>query len=357
MPECALLNNHMCAGVDGFWRVCCKFRGQPRVDINDMSFSEFIKLDEYQDVVEKMSNGWHKGCITCKNVEQEGRVESLRQYANRTFSIENGIESIEISLSNDCNLRCRMCGPMYSTKWVDLIKQHPETSELQEFDPVLKNVVNHTLNQVIGNEDLSNLKVVKYLGGEPFISTEIVNLFKLLDDRNIIQNIEFHTNTNCTYFPSKFVNYLQKFKRIIITLSIDGYGPLNEYIRDGKSWDVVDKNVLLWNQFKKDTNAILLITPSVQAYNIHDLANIKHYADSHQIKYKFQHVRQPPYFTIDALPKEYLLSVKNNYNWVEVEKAKFNPILFEQLKKHTITFDNAVNKSIKDYIPRLYEYF
>lgn len=347
----------MCLGVDNMWRPCCKFRGQPRIMANKISYESFVSLPEYKKIKDTMKTGWHPGCVVCKNVEERGQ-ESLRQISNKEFSLEEGIESIEFSLSNECNLRCRMCGPKYSTKWEELITSNYELLALQEHDPYnhFEPRKKYSVNQLLDGKDLSKLKMIKYLGGEPFLSREFVDLINYLDNINLLPNIKFHTNTNCTYFPSKLIKYISKFKRAYITLSIDGYGKLNEYIRDGRSWDSVEKTVREWKHSNLD-NVELMITPSVQAYNVHDLTNIKRFADELNIKFKLQQVLQPEYFSLDALPREYLESIKDSVNEALINKSQFNNRLWDEFKRHTSSFDVAVNKNIKDYIPDLYRYF
>jgi MoaA/NifB/PqqE/SkfB family radical SAM enzyme len=360
MPNCALLHNHLCMGTDNKWRVCCKFQGDPRPDISSMSHNTFKSLDQYKEIVQTMETGWHPGCHICKETEEDGRAESLRQVSNREFSQIEGIESIELSLSIDCNLKCRMCGPKYSTKWVDIIDQNPPLIETQDFDPYN---INHkfrpySVKDILGDKDLSRLQMVKFLGGEPFVSQQIYDLFDLLNEQKIIHNIDFQTNTNCTVFPEKLLKHLSKFRRIVITLSIDGYGDLNDYIRDGRPWNTVASTLEKWKQYREQHhNCILLLVPSVQAYNIHDLSNIKKIANDNGIKFKFQYVRAPKHFSLNALPPQYLDSIRDEINTTDIDKAVYDNEQFQLFKKFTRMLDLAYGKDIKDYIPKLAEYF
>jgi sulfatase maturation enzyme AslB (radical SAM superfamily) len=323
-----------------------------------MPYRTFKSLDAYKDVVETMKTGWHPGCHICKETEEQGLVESLRQTSNREFSQVEGIESIELSMSIDCNLKCRMCGPKYSTKWVDLIERNPPIVQTQDFDPyTATKFVPFTLEKILGDKDLSRLQMVKYLGGEPFVTKQLFELFDLLEERKLVHNIDFQTNTNCTVFPKKFTKQLSHFRRIVITLSIDGYGDLNEYIRDGQPWDVVVDTLEQWKSFRKQHhNCILLLVPSVQAYNIHDLSNIKSFADRHEIKFKFQHVRSPKHFSLNALPTEYLQSVRDNLNGVFIDKAIYDGKAFGDFVKFTKMLDLSNHKDIRDCVPELGKY-
>lgn len=359
MPNCALLHNHLCMGTDNKWRICCKFRGEHRPRIASTSFKDFKSSQSYTEVVETMKTGWHPGCRLCKEDEESGLQESLRQVSNRAFSQNEGIESIELAMTIECNLKCRMCGPKYSSKWVELIDNNPPIIQAQRYsgyDPNDRNI-SFSIEQILGDKDLSNLKMVKYLGGEPFVSKQLYDLFELLENRNIIGQVEFQTNTNCTLFPTKYVNYLNKFKNLVITLSIDGFEDLNEYIRDGKPWDVVLKAFKEWKEYKKQHHkCLLLLVPSVQAYNIHDLTNLKKFASLNDIKFKFQHVRDPKHLYLNAVPNEYLLSVRDETNYVFIDRSSFDVALYADFVKYTKMLDLANHKDLRDYVPLLGRY-
>ena len=47
------------------------------------------------------------------------------------------------------------------------------------------------IEQIFANVDLRYLKKIKYLGGEPFITPQIKDLFEYLDRMGIIQNLRF----------------------------------------------------------------------------------------------------------------------------------------------------------------------
>ncbi|CAB5220785.1 AslB Arylsulfatase regulator (Fe-S oxidoreductase) [uncultured Caudovirales phage] len=351
----------MCVGVDGKWKVCCKSMDSYRPSVETTTFEEYRSSPQYQQIVETMKTKWHPSCMNCKQMEDTGIRQSLRMYANKTYSSDPGIESIEFSLSNDCNFRCRMCGPKFSNKWIDLIQDYPnliKTQKHDKFDIFDIQEINVNVEDVLEGVDLSKIKTIKYLGGEPFISPKITRLFQYLEEKGVIGNIEFVVNTNCTFFPEKLVPYLLKFKNLIICLSIDGYGELNDYIRDGKiRWKTVEEVTGEWAKFSWNSNTNLIITPTVQAYNIHDVYNIKKFAKKYDIKFKTQNLVRPRYLSLNALPPEYLESVKNAENFEDIESAKFNPTFWKDFKEFTLDIDIAMEKSIKDYIPELYKYF
>jgi sulfatase maturation enzyme AslB (radical SAM superfamily) len=293
-----------------------------------------------------MESGWAAGCKKCKEEEERGQT-SLREVLNKTLSGSSDIEYIEISLSNKCNLACKMCSPTYSTFWNKLVSDTPSLTEY--YSTVTQPKI--SVEKIFSSVDLSKLKKIKYLGGEPFITPEIKELFDFLEAKGVIQNIEFECNTNCTLFPTKWLTYLDKFKNVIIELSIDGIGTVNDYIRYGKTWDVIEKNIVKWSK----TNYNVSIYSTVQAYNLHDMKNVKEFASSLSLKHYSSLLVVPEFLSVHALPPEYLEIVKDDYNQKYFKSIKHNN-RFSELTKFTKTMDISTGLYLKDVIPLLHTF-
>ena len=302
MPQCKALTNHMCSTVTGSWRPCCRFENFEYFDASLVSFSEYKKSKFYQNIITLMERDWHLGCIKCKH-DEEMEHGSLREEMNRRLTgTLNVIESLEFSPSNKCNLACKMCSPPYSTTWQHMVKKNT-------LDIEITNNKSLSINQVFADVNITNLKLIKYLGGEPFIMPETEKLFKFLDEQNIIQNINFETATNVTVFPKKLLKYLKKFKKVFIEFSIEGIGEVGEYIRYGKSWKIIDKNIKKWLENKSDNMELSTFT-TVQAYNIHHIHEIKEYAKQNDLKFYSSVLRVPEFLSINVLPKKYIDKIK-----------------------------------------------
>jgi MoaA/NifB/PqqE/SkfB family radical SAM enzyme len=321
--------------------------------VEDFTLIQYKESEYFQNIVNTMKDGWHSGCEKCQ-LDESINKKSLRQKMNEELSGKGGIEYIELSLSKQCNLHCRMCNPAFSSAWGDLIKRNPEISNIiYEGDNV-----NLSLENVFKDLDMTKLTKIKYLGGEPFITTEITDLFELLNKEGIIENIELEVASNCTLFPKKSINYLKRFNKIKLYLSIDGIGNNNEYIRDGKTWNDIIKNIEKWKEYRsKYNNVELYILTTVQAYNLHQISELKKFADQHKIVFQTHMLWGPEQLSIHALPLEYLKEIedKENSGWVSISKS--DPVLFENFKTYTLSLDNAMKKNIKDVIPNLYKYF
>jgi len=350
MPVCNALNNHMCITVAGSWRPCCRFNNFPHVDITQTSFTDYKQSDFYQGVIYDMTDGWADGCKKCMKEEQRGH-NSLREQMNENFSGTTDLEYIEISLSNKCNLACKMCAPTYSTLWNKLVEQN---SQLKKY--------HHTVVQpeisvpsIFADVDLSKLKKIKYLGGEPFITPETKQLFEYLADKNVIGNIELELNTNCTFFPNKWLKYLDQFKAVTIELSIDGVELVNDYVRHGKTWNTVDTVTKQWAEYSANTSVDMAVYSTVQAYNLHDMKRVKQYATDLGFKHYSSLLVVPEFLSVHVLPQEYLNVIKDDYN-IKYYKSIEQNNLFDKFIDFTYNIDKVTGLQLKDVNMELYKY-
>lgn len=349
MPECSLLKNHMCVTINRTWRPCCRFRGGPSLDVTEVPFNEYKATDFYQGILKDMENGWAEGCAKCKQEEERGH-HSLRQKSNQNLKDAEGITYIELSMSNECNLTCRMCCADYSTTWDKLIRNNENLKKYHH----PKTQPQIYVNQIFKGVDLSKLTHIKYLGGEPFITPQIKDLFDFLDDNNIIQNIQFTCNTNVTLFPKKWEKYLSKFKKVNVELSIDGIGKVNDYIRHGKKWDTIYENFLKWVDYRdRSDNIEVHIFTTVQAYNLHDIKNIKKLADDNNMQMHSSLLVVPEYLSVNVLPKNYLDTIKDSVNEKYYKSIVDHTHLWDQFVSFTQDMDQATSMTIQDNIPEL----
>jgi len=234
--------------IDTF-RPCCRFplddNGQyPTTDQvihNGISAfnNEFLNAFR-QDLI----NGKpRKECEKCY-VEESSNIESMRQKGNKNLTaITNTLhfdklEFLEISLDNLCNLECRMCNSRFSTKLYQRDKLLFDNG-LHEYRPASPQ---YKTLQLMDALDLTNLKMIKLLGGEPLISP---NLFLFLDKIPYPENVELLIITNATTIPSeKILNKLKTFKSVRFDFSIDGIFQYNDYQRVGSDFETTVSNAL-----------------------------------------------------------------------------------------------------------------
>ena len=350
MPQCKALTNQLYIDVSGYYTPCCMMTGRINKKLVISSTPEdWINSTNMTSLVDKLnSDDWPAGCRMCKLAEEENR-ESFREIYNREYTQESGtIESFLLNTRNQCNIRCRMCGPEYSDKWAKTRKIIPIASTISFRSQYEK------IKHLIG----PNFKYLKIAGGEPFLYPDVFEVIELILEKS--PNVDVQFNTNVTFFPKKYLHVFDKIKTLRPIYSIDGIGLVNDYIRQDSNWDSTVKVLNQWTSYMNSRSASTdeqFFETTVQAYNFHDKHNIKNLMDSLGCNWIRQSIYYPSEFALNALPPEYIQKHTNEVNKNFVAKYKFDEKLFAQLKARTIADDKLLGKNIKDYIPELYELF
>lgn len=350
MPHCPKLYNHACIQLPGYYKPCCIYRLDPAIPpvwANDTSIAEYKNSKFIKRIKKEMKAGWHSGCLKCYEDEKAGRTSQRLEQRTDT---EEKIKYIEVSLSRECNLSCKICNPDFSTKWEAI---YNSSNEIKKFMTIWPPTPDLNLDTVFNNLDISELVKIKYLGGEPFIAPITEEFFDFLDAKGITQNIQFTTNTNCTFFPKKYIQKLQKFKHVKIGLSIDGFNKSTEYSRTGANWNVILKTLDDWIELK---NIQLSVTTTISALTVHDFKNLKNLCQEKNIHLSYFVLDKPDHLQLNALPPSYIESIKDDSNEIFFRNYKYNEELFKKLKKFIQVSDAAQKINIYDYLPNLAKY-
>ena len=339
MPQCRALDNQVHVTIDGYYKPCCAFDDHNTAfPITQYTAEDFLQSNYMNSIRSSMETGWHPGCVACE-LNEQSKSQSVRQMYNFLCRKANGVELLDLNLNNDCNLSCRMCSSLNSSKWAELLNEPLKNKN--NFQTIIK--------------DLKNIKHIKYQGGEPFITKEIAQVLEYISTHNC----EFSFSTNCTVFPQKYLNLLEQAKFLYATFSIDGIGNINNYIRHGKDWNIIKTVFEKWMTWLETNNvkSFKNINTVVQAYNFHDLENIKSFADEYKVKWNGLMISDIPEFTINALPETYIKSVVNSTNEKFLNNYQFDANLYQKLKNKTLQQDRLLQKKIEDYNPQLHKVF
>jgi len=334
MPYCKALYNHVFISLTGELQTCCRANPTQRFYFKDTTVNEFRNSDYINEVKETMQTGWHPNCEQCKLVEDVG-LNSAREKHNNIFSKgkEGDLTFVDMSLNNQCNISCRMCNDTISSSWGKITGYQSSV----QFD---------ALDQI----DWTKVKRIKYTGGEPFVTKEIKHIIDIAAENNII----LHFNTNCTFFPEKYIDKLLSLKKVYVALSIDGIGDIAEYVRHGTNWHSANNIIEHWLSYKDQIQ--FNINTCVQAYNIHQFKKIQEFADKHNTILNAEPIQDPSYFSLNALPVEYVDTVTDDVNQHYFKNYKFDNNAFEKLKLQTKYMDKLLGKSLESVNPLLASY-
>lgn len=265
MSYCIFTSNYSFIDNDGFVALCCK-NAQNKIynyNIREHSLKEIWHSAHMTKVRNLLSTGGEpKGCNVCTEPENAG-IQSFRQ--KTLHSINKGkqynntnIYALDLRLGNICNLACTMCHPGNSNKIYNNLPKMSNhwnwsksklDSLLTRFDKKQYGWANDpkAWDNIISSID-PELRHVYLAGGEPFyiknFPTTVERIWKAAP------NAVIAINTNGTrLLRDKDLKTLTQIKNIHMSISVDGYGPADEYTRQGTIWK--DK-VAVMDQYYKE---------------------------------------------------------------------------------------------------------
>ena len=203
-------------------------------------------------------------------------------------------------------------------------------------------------------------KKLYFTGGEPTLIKENWDLIDHLKKNGHSKNIHLIFNLNCTQVPNKLIDTFETFSTVTLSLSVDGYNTVQEYMRYPSKWPEIEKNILkiLKNRTK---NTQFHFSPVVQVYNILDLTKLLRWID--QLKVNYGNINNsiiicttPKFLDIAILPnnikKEALLRIKK-YENSYTGKDYF---LLENLNAIKNVLKKEENQEIERNLKKFYKY-
>jgi len=232
--------------------------------------------DKYREIRQNMlDNKKITACTYCYEAEEKKEIserqKSLRDMKQHSDLLLSQIKDHEagfdikpywydLRLSNNCNLRCKMCSPDNSSsiaKSLGIDKPH------LLHEPEI---------------DVNPAAIRLYLsGGEPFMIKRFTDIIEKIENKNC----EIIVNTNGTVVNKKMLDTLTKFQNVCITVSLDGYDDINAKIRLDSDWASIDKNIDVWKEKGWSIHAQTV----VQNDNINHLIPLANYLEKKSISH------------------------------------------------------------------------
>ncbi|MBF0269142.1 MAG: twitch domain-containing radical SAM protein [Alphaproteobacteria bacterium] len=147
--------------------------------------------------------------------------------------------------------------------------------------------------------ELPSLRRLILQGGESLLNKETPEILDHLIVSGAAQNIHLQIVTNFTQLSDRTLELLSRFKHVELWASVDGIGPVFEYIRYPAKWDVIDRNVA---RVKQTPNISLAFAVAVQAYNLLNFPDILVYCDRHNLPCIASILLGPGFLSVLVLP-------------------------------------------------------
>jgi MoaA/NifB/PqqE/SkfB family radical SAM enzyme len=395
MTYCVLPWVNITVDPDGSIKPCCvsqDFIKKSTGEKFNLGFDKIEDIVNSKDLVEirqKMLAGEKvAGCSQCYQHEEYGGKSQRLQY-NQMFPLKfsqshverTDIKYFDLRLGNLCNLNCRSCSPKNSSQFSKEINELHNTN-ITKFHEILPLTIDtwYESDVFMDNIDsqLKNIKLLYLTGGEPTIIKKNFEILNKLISTGFSKNITVMINSNMTNLNSDFYEILDEFKSVIFFASIDGTGPIQEYLRYPSDWNQIDNNI---TKLIKRANIKIRPTPVIQTTNLNKIVDLFEYFENFNISANKSIVEMmpiilenPKYLDLLYLPLDYKLMC-----WERIEKfiknCKFqSPLFFNKMealknkclrdsvdleylnlyKEYNTILDINRNQKLSDINPELY---
>jgi MoaA/NifB/PqqE/SkfB family radical SAM enzyme len=261
-----------------------------------------------------------KQCTRCYEQEATG-FSSMRNNSNKNFghhiaevdaTLPDGthpemkLRYWDVRFSNICNLKCRSCGSIFSSRWYD------DDVRLNNGKPLRPRV------QFAGRTDMDiweqmepqiqHLEQIYFAGGEPLIMEEHTRILeKLIESGNTKVRLIYNTNlTELRYKKRSVLDLWKHFPSVCVAASLDDMGERAAIIRSGTVWDEVEQNI---RDLKQQCPHIdFMISPTLSVMNIWNFVNFHRYMVEQGFitakDFNLNILQSPQEYRIDILPLE-----------------------------------------------------
>lgn len=338
-----------------------------------------------------LDNKPSKNCARCYEQEQSGFF-SMRNSANKhhghhiklvdSTAPDGSLDTFQmvywdIRFSNLCNLRCRSCGPQFSSSWYqDQLKIAPDYANKHKSLIFAGKYETDLWEQLI--EHIDYVEQVYFAGGEPIMMDEHYRILEELEKRKKFDvRLIYNTNFTQTKLKDRTVfDYWKKFNSVAIGASLDGMGAHGEFIRKGTVWEEVEENRRLMMEICPKVDFYISATLSIlNAWHLPDFHRA--WVDKGLIRpadFNVNLLTDPKHYRIDIAPPEFKQRLKDRYQehiaWlsphdglrratngyqsaINFMMATDNAHLLDTFWKKTNELDGIRGENILDIIPEL----
>lgn len=342
--QCAAIDHGVTVFPNGKIGPCCQVRSDYLKPIQLLNNS-----DRFADLKTEYPPS---ACEKCIGNEQQG-LPSYRKMFNQLRTPAAGLQFVDIRNTNHCNLKCRYCGPHFSSSWAkELGTVQIVSQDIEQYKNIL--ITDH-------------LHWLYFTGGEPLINPEHWNLLEDLVQCGRAKNIELMYNTNLTtikYKDIEVVNLWAQFKSVKVQCSIDAVGLPLEYIRSGTNWNKIQTNLHTLLTVADKSNITVSFTPVLSILNIWFIAELFDYAEQHKIPVHVNVLTGPDYLALDVIPTELQAQALEQLQLIEHKisanmfgriqnliKNNINNCLFNHTIGHVLLLDSNRNEKLFELLP------
>ncbi len=240
--------------------------------------------EESQGVVSKRL--WETGTWMERGLD----VEDLLNDTGKDGTYKEELQYLDLRLGHTCNIKCVMCSPHDSSKWVKDWKvlepqlEDPEVKRQMQWDKAAFNNKWHE-NEIFWDQlykQIPNLKEVYFAGGEPLMIKEHKKFIEEIVRSGHNEHIRLRYNTNGILVDQDLIELWKHFDLVKVGVSIDAAGPRNNYIRYPTDWATVERNLHMLDN--TPDNIRPSIATAIQIFNIKHLPDFIHWKNTQNFR-------------------------------------------------------------------------
>lgn len=278
--------------------------------LNDTNILSGFQSEKMKEARKKLLAGEKiDACARCY-INEDAGIKSSRQFYNEKLQEEvdevvnlNSVESdkivsLDLRFDKTCNFSCRTC--------------HPDYSSTIENEQVRLNLISKkekpptpSLKKIVAELDIQKVKRIYFAGGEPLMSVDHYWFLKELIRLNKT-DIELAYTTNFSRVKKndyEIFDLWNHFKRVVVGVSIDAFGPRAEYMRKGTTWDQMQSDLKLIQT--KCPNVYVFASCTISVYNVLHLPDLYQHLDKNSLipenNLHLHMVYDPPELSINNL--------------------------------------------------------
>jgi MoaA/NifB/PqqE/SkfB family radical SAM enzyme len=288
---------------NGAHKLCCRSTASLGYENIDHNHPEKKKVR-----LQFLNNEKPDTCSYCWNAEEKGGPPSLRQFQRQVnrwatkdiceiHTKEDGETDIKptnmnLILGNKCNIACVMCSPSSSTGWYEQMNKLQKIPEWARSHGTFNFAKDNSGKLILtGTSAIGNLawpeneplieEIIRTIiesskafgmsvwisGGEVFTNQMFVPLLERIGS---IPRVHFDILSNGTSISPRAREAVEKLTSATINFSLDGIGPVNDYIRYPSKFDVIERNI---DSFKHKLGKIYHTICAFNVFNVTEMVD------------------------------------------------------------------------------------
>lgn len=204
-------------------------------------------------------------------------IPYLIQQTKDDGTVPEKLAYLDLRLGHTCNIKCVMCSPHDSSKWVS---DHKKLIPLINDDNVKQQIRwnRKEFNNFWHEKDtfwgemyrqIPNLRQVYFAGGEPLMIKEHKLFIEEIVRQGYQDKILLRYNSNGLLVDEDLIELWSKFKKVKFAVSMDACYERDEYIRYPTDWATVEKTLHMLDNTPDNIQTSL--ATAIQIFNIKHL--------------------------------------------------------------------------------------